>query len=239
MSTAPIQGPVLACIHAGTAIWLVSLGYVVVETRLERRFKSLPAGDPDFDFASELAEKSGIRLAAVRTVRGPVRRPYARLANAIYLSLAERGTLSSKDRQVIIAERLGGLRLRRARTLRNGGILAAQMGLFTAALFVAIHLERRNPSTFIATMAFYSGIALLTLATRDCERWRVRQVDRFLLQSVGDLASVERAITKAFFLRLDAELPSDSRRKMLESALEERKQRLASVAEELAHKALP
>ena len=216
---------IAAGIWAATLLWRLGravLFHDVVET--------LAPGDPDHDFAFDLAKKSGIGLKEVRVGKYAIHDARPVVAGVVSLHIRERTDLTEQERQVILTERVAALQFTPSSTYTQAVFGAAIIAIATLA-GTAIYLVDRPHLTVVAL----AGMFLLGRLTEAIQKKRLaadqRKIDLFVLQSVGDFELVERTISAAYVQRNRPETHTARSLEPSKSQLE-RLRRLRSVAEE-------
>ena len=232
LALGPFLEPIQTVILATFIGWLAGIMGGITHLPWARGFeRELSKGDPDYDFAIQLAGKSGIRLKSVAIVKGPIRTRQPRYPKTICLSQNERVNLSDQDREVLIAERVGALRFIKSTPLAmlQAAVIAVTVCLLTIYLINAVGNPRSLNSVPFGTL-------VLVFAWAYRSQWdngESPKLDRFTLQAIGDLATVELAMSNQATLLSRSANPSNANDRELLRLLAARKAGLQSAAEEL------
>lgn len=158
----------------------------------------LAAGDPDFDFAEETARKAGVRMRRFELVESAAANASAGLFGVVTITTAARDFLPKAERQAVVAHELGHLRHRHV-----PAVLLAALAVDAAVIAGNYLLEQHwnGPKWLMETLTspVLSNVFLwgfISLLLSPIRRRNELSADRFALTTVGDYATVARALTR-------------------------------------------
>ena len=230
-----LAGPVQGAIIVVAALWFTGiLTSIVCASMVDPYQEELMPGDPDFDFAFALAQKSGLALKSLRVVSRPVDRNELAIQGIIALTLLERSDLTDAERQIILTQWVGALRFAkesiRSRLMRGGVILLVVI----AAGLVAMDLELRGGAIpLIVLLPIHLGNIWSIKFGKQREAVESKKIDKFTLQAMGDYLLVQQAIAKDFLLTLKANKRESMSQRDEDMAVHDRLNLLREAAKEL------
>jgi len=220
----PVQTAILVVFVA----WMAGLLAAVAQLPFALGFEALlSAGDPDFDYAVQVAKSSGIPLKTVAIVNTTVQTRQPRFAKTIVLSRSERVELSAQDLRVLIAERVGALRF-----IKPSLLATAQKGFFVLCGFLLIH-ALGNPWHITSVSTGLIAPFIIWTITPWPDRRMNRELDRFTLGTIGNLNTVDQAITNQFMLVARTSKLSKVQRRELSKLLARRRGSLQTAARDI------